>query len=106
MKIKYDIDVDVAAIQENLKRIINQIFKLLPLREEGGEWQASLQTVIEELAGMSRLFAQYQIRFFSLLCKLEGLYFLIDEEDFLDYRKTIFECLNTAAKLREEICQD
>ena len=35
MLIKYDIDISEEAIKENLKRITNQIYKLLPNREEG-----------------------------------------------------------------------
>jgi hypothetical protein len=34
MILKYDIDIDNDTIEEALKRITNQIYKLLPLREE------------------------------------------------------------------------
>ena len=40
MKIKYDSEIDTASIKTNLKRLTNQIYKLLPNREEGIEWQA------------------------------------------------------------------
>jgi len=36
----------------------------------------------------------YSEIYFPLLSKLEGLYSLTNEEDFLCYRRTIFECLN------------
>ena len=72
MKIKYDIDIDNEVIKLNLKRITNQIYKLLPMREEGLEWRKLLSTLIEELAGMNRLFiGRFEI-LFSLLCKMEG----------------------------------
>ena len=35
MKMKYDLDIDIDIIKNNLKRITNQIYKLLPMREEG-----------------------------------------------------------------------
>ena len=36
----------------------------------------------------------YSEIYFPLLSKLEGLYSLTNDEDFLCYRRTIFECLN------------
>ena len=34
MKLKYSLIIDNYAIQNSLKRIINQIYKLLPMREQ------------------------------------------------------------------------
>lgn len=93
MIIKYYADIDAAAIQNNLKRITNQIYKLLPNREEGSDWEKPLSTLIEELAGMDRLLEAYHEDLFALLCKLEGLFTLTKEDDFFLYRRTIFECL-------------
>ena len=39
------------------------------------------------------LIGQHEI-LFPLLCKLEGLSILTEEEDFQSYRRTIFECLS------------
>lgn len=93
MKIKYDIDIDNEVIKNNLKRITNQVYKLLPMREEGIEWRKTLDTIVEELAGMNRLFVGQYESLFSLLCKLEGLFVLTEQEDFALFRRTIFECL-------------
>ena len=92
--IKYDVDIDKSVIQNNIKRIINQVYKLLPMREENIDWQKPLQTSIEELVGMSRLLINQQKDFFTLLCKLQGLFELTKDEDFLLYRRIIFECLS------------
>ena len=101
MKIKYDIDIDNEVIKFNLKRITNQIYKLLPMREEGFEWRKLLSTLIEELTGMNRLFiGRFEI-LFSLLCKMEGLFVLTEEEDFSLFRRTIFECLTLINSLAE-----
>ena len=93
MIIKYYADIDDDAIKNNLKRITNQIYKLLPNREEGSDWEKPLSTLIEELAGMNRLLINQHENLFALLCKLEGLFTLVEEEDFFLYRRTIFECL-------------
>ena len=105
MVIKYDSEIDNEAILMNLKRLTNQIYKLLPNREEGVDWQTPLSTIIEEFAGMDRLlFGQHEI-LFPLLCKLEGLFTLVQEEDFARYRATIFECLSLVNKIIT-ICQE
>lgn len=93
MIIKYECDIQTEAICANLKRITNQIYKLLPLREEGGNWEKLLLTIIEEMAGMSRLLFDQHETLFLLLCKLEGLFTLTEEDDFESYRRTIFDCL-------------
>lgn len=105
MKIKYDSNIDAKSIQLNLKRLTNQIYKLLPNREEGIEWQAPLNTIIEEFAGMDRLLIDQHEILFQLLCKLEGLLTLNNEVDFYEYRRTIFECLGLVSNIIEK-CQD
>lgn len=93
MILKYGTEIDKSAIDKNLNRITNQIYKLLPSREEKTDWQKPLTTIIEELAGMDRLlFDQHEV-LFPLLCKLEGLFLLSEDKDFFLYRRTIFECL-------------
>lgn len=96
------------AIIENLKKLINQIYKLLPNREENIDWETPLSTIIEELSGMDKLLLNFHDILFPLLCKLEGLYDLVEEEDFFLYRRTIFECLNLLSSLKERVeqCQD
>ena len=74
----------------------NKIYKLLPLKEEELDWNKYLNTVMVEISGLSELFNN-QPQLISLLSKLEGLYRL---EDFMLYRRTIFECLNIVEDLR------
>lgn len=99
MVIKYDAYINDSDIVSNIDRITNLIFKLLPSREEGGEWQIPLKNLIVELSGMSRLLNNKEL--FSVLCKLEGLLTLTEEDDFLQYRKTIFECLSQLNKIKK-----
>lgn len=101
-------DINKEAIIENLKKLTNQIYKLLPNREEDIDWETPLDTIIEELSGMDRLLNDYHTILFSLLCKLKGLYDLGNDNDFFSYRRTIFECLNLLSSLKEGVqqCQD
>lgn len=100
MILKYDTEIQNEAIIKNIDRITNQIFKLLPNREEGGDWQTPLQNLIIEIAGMDRLLLDHT-DLFPLLCKLEALLTLTEEDDFLMFRKTIFECLGLMNGLKK-----
>lgn len=104
MYIKYNINIDNKAVEVNVRRLINQTYKLLPIREEGGDWVAPLATVIEEVAGISRLCVEHQPLLFKLLSKLEGLCTLQNEKDFDLYRSIIFECLNLLGEFAK-VCQ-
>jgi hypothetical protein len=72
-----------------LKKTKNDIFKLLPLREENLEWRKHLNTILIELNGLNRL--TYEYKLIAIMAKLEALYEL---EEFYLYRKTIFEILS------------
>lgn len=93
MMIKYDVDIDSTIVKNNLRRIINQVYKLLPMREQGLDWQKPLATLMEELAGLNRLLIGQGSLFLQLLSKMEGLLELTSKDDFMLYRRTIFECL-------------
>lgn len=101
MILKYDLDIDKKAIQVSLKRLINQTYKLLPIREEMGNWERPLETIIEELAGMQSLFYNQQPLLYKLSCKLEGLFSLTEEDDFMTYRGVIFECLGLLGEFKD-----
>lgn len=100
MVLKYDIEIAEDAIENNLNRITNQIFKLLPCREEGGDWQTPLNNLILEVSGMNRLLVDQTI-LFSLLCKMESLSTMTNEDDFLEFRKLVFECLSLIKNLKK-----
>lgn len=99
MVIKYNIEIENQAVYNNIDRITNQIFKLLPLREEGGDWERPLENLIIEIGGMNSLLMD-QTELFSLLCKMEALLNLTGKDDFLKFRKIIFECLNLMKKIK------
>lgn len=101
---KYNIEIQNDAILKNIDKITNQIFKLLPSREEGGEWIPALQNLIIEISGMNILLNDHT-DLFPLLCKLEALLSLTKEDDFFLFRKTIFECLGLCNSLKKVVAQ-
>ena len=94
MNTKYNLTVSKETVRKSIKRIVNLTYKLLPTREEGGDWKKPLETIIEELVGMNDLFLDQQDKIFVIICKLQGIFNLTDKDDFQLYRRTIFECLS------------
>lgn len=93
---KYKLDLDSTDFELYCIGLKNKIYKLLPLREEEQEWQKYLNSIIVEVSGLSVIFKD-KTKLISLVSKLEGLYRL---EDFMTYRRTIFECLNLIEEVR------
>lgn len=104
MYMVFDINVDTPPIETTLHRIVNQIYRLLPLREEGGDWKKPLSTLIVELTGFFNLFPNLS-EGMKVLSKLQGMYILGDDLDFYEYRRTIFECCSIINALEKEISE-
>ena len=79
------------SIEQNVTRLTNQVWKLIPMREHEEDWQKQLDTVNLEIAGLSILFAAIP-QFLSLRAKLEGIREI--ETTFELYRRTVFECIS------------
>lgn len=92
---KYETEFSQETIQKTVRRLTNQLWKLIPMRENDEDWYKQLQTVTLEIAGLNELFISPT--FLQLLSKLEGLQ--IKEVSFELYRKTIFECINILQEL-------
>ena len=86
---KYNSDCPDIILQKDIKRLSNQIWKLIPMRENQEDWKKQLDTVINEITGLDEIFLS--LNFVILLSKLEGL--KTQESDFWFFRKTIFEVL-------------
>ena len=43
-------------IYVNVKRLTNQLWKLIPMRENNEDWRKQLDTVLIEIAGLNELF--------------------------------------------------
>ena len=87
---KYGIDIPEEDVNKNVRRLTNQLWKLIPMREHEEDWQKQLDTVILEVAGLNEIFMGSA--FLQTLSKLEAL--RIKETNFELYRKTIFECIS------------
>ena len=85
-----DFQFDTVVIIKDLRRLINQIWKLLPMRENQEDWQGQLRTVLLELRGLDKLFGG-ELDFLVFLSELNGL---LDEEDFMTYRKAVFSAIS------------
>lgn len=84
-------------IKKDLKRLTNQIWKLIPMKENGEDWEKHLSNVLIELAGLQVLFDN-QLDFLILLSKLEGLR-VQEDIPFTLYRKTIFNSIELLNKI-------
>lgn len=79
---------------KNIIRLTNQLWKLIPMKENNEDWEKQLDTVSIEIAGMNELInSEKASQFLQLLFKLEGLKVQKDI-NFELYRKTVFESIN------------
>lgn len=93
---KYDFDFPIEVVEINVRRLTNQLWKLIPMREHDEDWPKQLETVIIEIAGLNEIFKSSQ--FLQLLSKLEGLQ--TTKTSFELYRKTIFESISLLQELK------
>lgn len=101
METIYGNEVDTSVLVANLKRLTNQIFRLLPANEEGEDWVKPLETILIEIAGLSALYPANE-KLFTLLTKLEGLHSKREEIDFPLFRRIIFECCSLVQDIEKE----
>lgn len=94
---KYNIDFPQKVKDQDQMRLINQLWKLIPMREHKEDWAVHLQNVTEEIAGLVRLYRD-KAEGLVLLSKLEGLTTPVCE-DFMVYRKTIFKCIGLLSEV-------
>ena len=53
---KYDFDISIEDLTKSVKRLTNQLWKLIPMREHEEDWSRQLDTVILEIAGLNEIF--------------------------------------------------
>lgn len=88
---KYGFEFPAEALAAEIKRLTNQVWKLIPMRENEEDWQRQLIAVIIEVTGLRDIFLS-DSHLLQLLAKLEGIQSLGEELNFEDYRRTVFEC--------------
>lgn len=87
----YGFQIPIEVVMSDINRLTNQLWKLIPMRENEENWLGQLETVIIELVGLNAIFTK-QNNFIVLLSKLEGLKTV--EIEFGTYRKTVFEAIS------------
>ena len=88
---KYGYKFTKESLQANINRLTNQLWKLIPMRENGESWNNHLATLIVELSGLGEVYNNTS-SYISLLSKLEGLQKI--ETEFFIYRKIVFESIS------------
>ena len=96
---KYSFLVPIEEGNKEVKRLTNQLWKLIPMREHEEDWQKQLDTVILEIAGLNEIFIS--VSFIQLLSKLEGM--RVQDTNFELYRKTIFESISLLQELNRNV---
>lgn len=89
---KYNINFPEETREKDLKRLINQLWKLIPMREQEEDWVSHLVVIIEEISGLVEIYKN-KPEGLILLSKLEGLTSEVCD-DFMIYRKTVFRCID------------
>ena len=87
-----------AVLTSDINRLTNQLWKLIPMRENKEDWLSHLNYLIVELAGLNELCSNTDEKFLILLSKLKGLQ--IEDTTFPVYRKTVFECISLLREMR------
>ena len=95
MKNKYNLNFNDTAISGNKIRLINQLWKVLPMRENDEEWEKQVDIVINDLIGLNEVL-YLGSDYLLLLSKLE---FLKKSQDFISFRKTVFESISLLDKV-------
>jgi hypothetical protein len=58
---KYGFEMRAHDIEVNIRRLTNQLWKLIPMREHEEDWLKQLDTVIIEIAGLNEIFIGPQL---------------------------------------------
>ena len=97
LETKYNFNFELVDIKVNVRRLTNQLWKLIPMRENKEDWKKQLDTVVIEIAGLNEIFTGPQ--FLQILSKLEGL--KITDTSFELYRRTVFESISLIQELQK-----
>lgn len=90
--------VPASAARANINRLTNQMWKLIPMKENEENWQDQLESVLLELLGLQEVYLIANEKFVILLSKLKGL--RNGGIPFNIYRKTVFECISLLREMR------
>lgn len=98
MTSKYDKIIDNSEFQKEINRLTNQLWKLIPMRENEEDWQKHLSVLIVEIIGLNEIVV-IDSNLLELLEILEGLQ--KTEVEFSIYRKLVFESISLLRKVMQ-----
>lgn len=98
---KLGINISESCVRSDINRLTNQLWKLIPMKENEENWLEQLNTVLVEIRGLSEIFASND-KFLILLSKLEGLR-VSEDLGFPVYRKTVFESISLLREMLNAI---
>jgi hypothetical protein len=78
-----------------MRRLVNQIWKLLPMRENDEDWQKQLDSVLIEIRGLGKMFGD-ELNYLIISSSLEGL---TENTDFIVFRSEIFSIISMMTEL-------
>lgn len=82
-------------LEQDRVRLTNQLWKLIPMWENGEDWESHLDSVITEIMGLIKLFSLNDV---ILISKLYGL-----KENknisFITYRRTVFKSIELLGRV-------
>lgn len=82
-----------------IKGLINQVWKLIPMRENNEDWKQQIDTIFLEISGLQEGFKEY-LSFLEILSKIEGLYVL--ETNFFKFRAEVFSIIKLLEGAKEQ----
>lgn len=98
---KYEtLSFEADTVRNDIKRLINQVWKLIPMREAKENWKHQLEIVLIETVGLQELFHD-ELDLLIIISKLEGL--KETESSFAYYRSEIFSVIHVLGELRNGI---
>lgn len=100
VRTKYHGWVDLEVYKE---QSVKKIYKILPLKEEGKQWDTYLEGLLIEFSGFDNLVED--ISYLSLISKLEGL-FSVPQSDLKLFRKIVFDSIDLVKKINHKAEQE
>ena len=91
---KYGIDYPESSVSFQAQKLINQIWKLIPMRENEEDWESQVDIVLQYITGWHELFIDDK----NFLLLMTNLASLKEAEHFRIYRKLVFDSLNILNK--------
>ena len=84
--------VEKQVVANNLSRLINQVWKLIPMRENNEDWKKQIDCLLVEMRGLQALFSE-DLDFLIAISSLEGLR-SADDIEFVHYRSVVFSIIS------------